>query len=570
MHRPCVPLVLALALSCPAADLRAAQPAASELRRVQSVSLEQLLATPLSYQSVPVQFEAIWLGITDLFDSQRSHFHPERYLNCAVWSARARLWDPVERSQPLVTLFISKDLPGADHVAQLRRYQPVRVTGRVAAIIDGLPWIEVRAISPLPHNTQYSDSALTHISQGIALAAENAVELADEHFAAALAEALPTHARILVGELRARALAHAERWSEVAAVLEPILPLADADAALAPATRAGLHALQARALQASAGEDRARHELAIAAAERALAIDPAQSEAYAVLGISLAAVGRLDEARRHCERAQRLRPDDAQVRLTLGRILDAQGRHEAAIEVLRRAIDLAPKDPQIHLAIARAYLNRGRAAGELQDFLLALRECEIALRLDARLAAAHLVNARVLELAAERGLALPLPEGRVVPTRQHIKERYELALRLDAALAEARRALQAIVDQEQAEARAKAEAEERARREAEERARREAEERARLEAEERARREAEERARREAEERARLEAEERARQEAEPQAPPQPDATAPPGSAEAAPGNLGEAAAAPEAVAPTPSPAAPSGAPPASELQPKP
>jgi len=245
------------------------------------------------------------------------------------------------------------------------------------------------------------------------------------------------------------------RWDDASVILRSVLPIAEKDPLVPPAALASMHSALARCISESAGSDQAKHTEGVAAAEKAVAIDPNLSEAYAVLGVSLAGLGRFDEARMQCDRAVRMRPDDAAVRLALGRILDQQGRHDEAIEALKRAIDLTPKDARVHRAIAAAYLNRGKQ-GNPADLPIALKECDITLRLNPQDAEAHILAAQVLETAIVGAVEMPLADGKAVPTRAQVNERYKAALAIDPNQATAKAAIQTQLD---AEAKAKADAE---------------------------------------------------------------------------------------------------------------
>ncbi len=445
------PVKLLLAIACCVPVLSAATSSeAIETRKVQSVTIERLLEIPASFQAITVRFPATWIGITGVYDTQRSHFHPERYINMSVWPARANLWEPATRAKPLVSLYMSKDQPGADRPSLLKRYQAVEIEGRIVAVMDGQPWIEVLAISPLEQRGAYNEAAIAQLEQAVTFADQDARDLAEEHFAAALSADLPATARVSVGNLRARSLMAANRWAEAIIVLRSILPAALADKGLSNTTKASLHAALARSLSESAGDDAARNTEAVAEAQAAVALDPTMSEAYAVLGVSLAGLGRFDEARMQCDRAVRMRPDDAAVRLALGRILDQQGHHDEAIDALKHAIDLTPKDARVHRAVAAAYLNRGRE-GDVSDLPIAFKECDITLRLAPQDAEAHYLAGQVLEVATARSAELPLASGKAVPTRDDAKARYQAALAIDANNAHATAALQAILSAEAAE-----------------------------------------------------------------------------------------------------------------------
>ena len=444
------PVKLLLALACCMPALPAAASQAIETRKVQSVTIGQMLATPGAFQSISVRFPAMWIGVSNVYDSQRSHFHPQRYVNFAVWDERAQLWDPAVRGKPLVSLYMSKDQPGADRPSLLKRYQMVEIEARIVAVMDGVPWFDVQSVRPLEKRGAFTDSAIAQIERAVSFAKDGARDLAEEHFAAALTADVPNPARIAISELRGLSLMEAGRWEEAAAIIRKLMPLAEADPLQTQARNAGLRAALAFCLSEAAGNDAAKHAEAVAEAQKAVAVDPTLSRAYAVLGVSLAGLGRFEEARLQCDRAVRMRPDDAAVRLALGRILDQQGRHDEAIEALKRAIDLTPKDARVHRSIAAAYLNRGRA-GEVADLALAYKECDITLRLLAQDPEAHWLAGQIIEVAIIRAAELPLPDGKAVPTRAHAKERYQAALAIDASHAAAKASLQALLDLEAAE-----------------------------------------------------------------------------------------------------------------------
>jgi tetratricopeptide (TPR) repeat protein len=528
---------LLLALACCVPVLPAASHTAVETRKTQDVTCAALVDSPLAWQYTMVRFHATWIGVTGLFDPLGSHFHSERYINVAVWPDRADLWVPGVRAKPLALLYMSKDIAGAELVAKLNMYQTVEIEGVVFDAVNGQPRLEIKALREVPKRGAFTDASIARIEQAIALSGQNARDLAEQDFAAAMATDLPAAARVGVGEMRARNLMESARWAEATALLRSILPAADADPLRAPASRASLHAALARAISEGTSDDQAAFTEAVAEAERAISLDPTQSEAYAVLGVSLAGLGRFDEAGLQSDRAVRMRPNDAAVRLALGRILDQQGRHDEAIEALKRAIDLTPKDARAHRAIAAAYLNRGKK-GQTADLAIALRETEITLRLAAQDADAIGISAQVLEAALAAGVELQLPTGKAIPSKAQVEERYKAALAIDPKNGPANAYFKPIWE---AEAKAKAEAEAKAKAEAEAKAQAEAEAKLLAEQGAKAAAEAEAKAKSDAEAAAKVKAEADAEAEAKAKADAEAKAKA-------------EADAKAEAPAPTPAP----------------
>ena len=73
------------------------------------------------------------------------------------------------------------------------------------------------------------------------------------------------------------------------------------------------------------------------------AIVPETADVHNLLGIELAANGRIDEGIAEFRQAMRLEPDSAQTRWHLGAALAYRGARDEALEQLRRAVQLDPK-----------------------------------------------------------------------------------------------------------------------------------------------------------------------------------------------------------------------------------
>jgi spermidine synthase len=76
------------------------------------------------------------------------------------------------------------------------------------------------------------------------------------------------------------------------------------------------------------------------------AIVPETAEVHNLLGIELAAKGRIDEGITEFRHAMRLEPESAQTRWHLGAALAYRGAHDEALEQLRRAVQLDPNNAQ--------------------------------------------------------------------------------------------------------------------------------------------------------------------------------------------------------------------------------
>lgn len=118
-----------------------------------------------------------------------------------------------------------------------------------------------------------------------------------------------------------------------------------------------------------------RHDEALAAYRRAVALDPDFPEADLNVGVALAQRGDVDGALHHYARAVRMAPDRPEAALLLGKALVAKGRVAEAVVSFRRSLFLSPADAETHFELGKALSYRGDYAG-------AIRELERAVALD--------------------------------------------------------------------------------------------------------------------------------------------------------------------------------------------
>lgn len=441
--------------------------------KLQDVQLEHVLAAPEAHQNMRVRFRCMFIEDGTLYDRHHTFFNQYNFVNLIVYDDAAAIWDPRVRAEPVTTLFISKDRIDASKVASLKKYQMVDVIGEVSMIVDGQATISAHAIMPVPDVGAFSDTSVYHLQEANKLSGENAFALAEDHYVAALEERIPDTGRVMAGHLRGRNQMNWGKYEACAKTMRSAIALATRIGSIDRRTLAGMHYLLAKAIaetgeQSVTAESRAaRYQEAIVHARKSVELDPEQGDAYAVLGITLAGLGQYDEARSKCENAIILRPNNAEVRWYLGRILDQSGDFEAAIEALRKAIDLTPKDHRIHKAIGAVYLHRAQKGGAKagDDFITALREYEIAIRLTPADPEAHFGAGLVIDAAAiakaevmvgsakqaatpamamERFKAAVAADGRFLPVRRVLADRYRASNQPDELVAQ----LRAICDAE--------------------------------------------------------------------------------------------------------------------------
>jgi tetratricopeptide (TPR) repeat protein len=133
---------------------------------------------------------------------------------------------------------------------------------------------------------------------------------------------------------------------------------------LAP-TWAPYHVIHAHLLH---GQD--RHEDAIAAAERARALDPENAEAATILAASLTHLGRHGEAREAAEAALALDPAADQAHAAAGFAALARGDSKEAVARFREALRLDPTDDAARAGLVESLKSRNPVYGALIRFFL--------------------------------------------------------------------------------------------------------------------------------------------------------------------------------------------------------
>lgn len=129
----------------------------------------------------------------------------------------------------------------------------------------------------------------------------------------------------------------------------------DEGAALAYAGLARAYWLDSR----NASQDSVRLEHALAAAQKAVELDPFLSVARVNFGLVLVELGRPDEAIEELEQAQRLEPLNADAWFGLARVAETQGDVSLAEQRYRRAIELRP-DWTFQSQLGEMYSRSGR------------------------------------------------------------------------------------------------------------------------------------------------------------------------------------------------------------------
>ncbi len=187
---------------------------------------------------------------------------------------------------------------------------------------------------------------------------EQAIEL-DPGFARAYAGLALTHSRDAIDGWTAtpsRSLEVAAQLADKAARMDPLLP-------------------QVHFVTGQVDLFRRRHEQAIAAAQRAIAVDSNYADAYALLAWTLSYAGRPGRALSALEKAMRLNPrPPASYLEILGEIRFVQGRYGESASTFQRVLDINPGYTRARMWNAAALARAGSmdaAAWEATELLVA-------------------------------------------------------------------------------------------------------------------------------------------------------------------------------------------------------
>jgi tetratricopeptide (TPR) repeat protein len=106
---------------------------------------------------------------------------------------------------------------------------------------------------------------------------------------------------------------------------------------------------------------RKEYDKAVAAAERAITLNPNAADAYSELGFVLTVSGRAEEGLKILEKSERLNPIPPAEHLNqLGYAYRSLGRYEEAIEVHEKVLKRSPNNVFAHIWLTAAYSASGR------------------------------------------------------------------------------------------------------------------------------------------------------------------------------------------------------------------
>lgn len=126
--------------------------------------LSSILSAPKSFETLDVTFEGRFHKIDDVFTPVYTPFTPKDFINFSVWDTHVRVWqDTITTDFPF--LYVRKGvLENATKIVNqmqgMRKYEKLRMEGRVTSVFDGRPYIEVTTICRLEEDEPIAEKAL--------------------------------------------------------------------------------------------------------------------------------------------------------------------------------------------------------------------------------------------------------------------------------------------------------------------------------------------------------------------------------------------------------------------------
>lgn len=197
------PTLALLALLVPAL----CQDSQAASRNAVNCTLAELLKAPDGYAGKEVVFRCRFAEVGELYKAANTRFTSSDHVNFSAWTETAEVWTEEGRQQTILSLYVARRGRGLLKVLEkLEPYDLVVVTGRVASVYSGTPWILVSRIEPQEGpDARIDPEAVANMRLGLeALAAEDGAT-ANRHFEKALAADLPPSHVAAAYEYSARA-----------------------------------------------------------------------------------------------------------------------------------------------------------------------------------------------------------------------------------------------------------------------------------------------------------------------------------------------------------------------------
>ena len=176
-----------------------------------------------------------------------TRFEAETYISLEAWGDDAELWVREVYDRPFQHLFVKRGSEVARTLDGAPEYSRWVLTGEVAEIVKGMPWIDVASARQL--KARLDEPSLVNIVKGYMLRDLKRWDAAASAFHAADGVTLPRHVRAMIAREEAKALVRGGKMTLAVSRLEAAVRVVGEDprsAALLKAWRARLERAPSR------------------------------------------------------------------------------------------------------------------------------------------------------------------------------------------------------------------------------------------------------------------------------------------------------------------------------------
>ncbi|MFT7618562.1 MAG: hypothetical protein ACI97A_002206 [Planctomycetota bacterium] len=198
-----------------------------DLYEDKAVTLEQVIAHPEAYKGMDISFVVQFHQLGQIDNPYYTRFEKGQYLNFSVWSDTAPLWDKKAYSADFPYLFIDRIATECQTILTSSAYDRFLITGRVASVFRGKPWIEVVGLKALEKNL--TEPTLIKMVKAYKLKKAKRYDAAATEFNQATNEKLPTNVQTILNREAGVCFAAANRYKDALVPLERAVSLVPGD-----------------------------------------------------------------------------------------------------------------------------------------------------------------------------------------------------------------------------------------------------------------------------------------------------------------------------------------------------
>ncbi|NRA95262.1 MAG: hypothetical protein HRU14_03535 [Planctomycetes bacterium] len=212
-----------------------------------TVELSRLLDRPEKLRGHTVSFVVQLRGRGRIDNPFHTRFETETYFSLDVWGDDGELWVREVYERPFRYLFVKRGSEVARPLAAAPEYSRWVLTGEVAEVVKGMPWIDIGSARKLA--TRLDEPSLVNIVKGYMLRDLKRWDAAASAFHAADGVTLPRPVRAMIAREEAKALVRGGKMTLAVNRLEAAVRVVGEDprsAALLKAWRARLERAPSR------------------------------------------------------------------------------------------------------------------------------------------------------------------------------------------------------------------------------------------------------------------------------------------------------------------------------------